>query len=135
MFREDGTAPALRLTTEGLSLAELVMALAASGGPDQPTPGFNLTYSEVVAALYAISGARATNATFATERDRLKASILAAGETKVRRDRPETRDDPTNVVVIRRADAPDSTLIPSPEKEPPKIMPLPGTKGRTTSGD
>jgi flagellar basal body P-ring protein FlgI len=135
MFREAETSSAQRLTTEGQSLAGLVVALAASSGPDQPSPGFNLTYSEVVGTLYAISSARATNATFATERDRLKASILAAGDTKIRRDRPETPNDPTNVVVIRRADAPDTTLLPTPDKEPPKIMPLPGTKGRNKSTD
>lgn len=135
MFREDDTSAAQRLTLEGQSLAELVLTLAASSGPDQPTPGFNFTYSEVVGTLYSISTARATNATFATERDRLKANILAAGENKVRRNRPETPNDPTSVVVIRRADAPDASLVPAPDKEPPKIMPLPGTKGKKNAGD
>jgi hypothetical protein len=133
LFRESEGTAAARITSEGNTLAELVQLFAASTNSDQPQPGFNFTYSEVVGALYAISNAKATDATFATERDRLKAGILAAAQSKQRRDRPETPEDEASVVVIRRGDAPDSSISPRPVIETPKIMPLPGTKGRDTS--
>lgn len=127
MFRQAEGEQALRLNSEGNSLAEIVQLFSLSTSTDQPQPGFNFTYSEVVGALYAMSDAKVTDATFATEQDRLKAGILAAGEEKVRRDRPETPDDPQSVVVIRRVDSPNSDMVPKKETPKAKIVPLPGS--------
>lgn len=122
MFRQAADAPAARITTEGSSLGEIIQLFAATTSTDQPQPGFDFTYSEVVGALYAISSARATDCTFATERDRLLAGILAAGQGQQRRDRPETPGDPQTVVVLKQPDAPVATA--RPEAQKPRIMPL-----------
>jgi hypothetical protein len=131
MFRPDADSPASRITTESASLDEIIQLFAASTSPDQPQPGFDFTYSEVVGALYAISQSRATDCAFATERDRLKAGIAAASEGQQRRDRPETPGDPQTVMVIRQPSAPAAAA--KPESQTPKIVPLPGTKERNDS--
>jgi Flagellar P-ring protein len=132
MFRKRDQDPAVRITTEGYSLDELIQYFAALPNPEQEQQGFNFTYSEVVAALYAISAAKATDASFATERDRLRASILALREAPQIRDRPETPTDTGNVVVIRDARPQGAPAAPAPIL--PKIVPLRGNKvGQTPS--
>lgn len=134
MFRQSDDMPASRITTEGTSLGEIIRLFAATTSTDQPQPGFDLTYSEVVGALYAISNARATDCAFATERDRLLAGILAAGEGRQRRDRPETPDDPQSIVVLRQPESP-SKATPKPPSDVPKVIPLRGPKSSNGQGN
>ncbi len=72
----------------GPTLAELIRFLAHKPTPEDPAPGLNLTYSEVVGALYEIQRQGGVPATFATERDRMAAAIYEAGTASLA-DRPE----------------------------------------------
>ena len=58
--------------------AEFVAYLAHRSTPEDPDPGLNLTYSEVVGAVYEMQRQRGIAASFATETDRLRASLYEA---------------------------------------------------------
>lgn len=106
------------------SLRDLILFFARSSHPSDPTPGLGMTYSEVVGALYAIQKAGGTNAAFATERDRLKALILETTSGRQTKERPETPNEPEDLVILKPA-SPAEHLVPKPDKdEKPKIVPL-----------
>lgn len=90
-------------------LGELVPLLAQKTTPEDPAPGLNLTYSEVVGVLYEMTRQGAVTATFATEEDRLRAEIFEASQSKELADRPETSEGagPAETVqVFKSLDAP-----------------------------
>ena len=60
---------------------------AREASATETRPGLGFTYSEVVGALAAIQNSGGTNASFATESDRLLASLLTATQS-VTTDRP-----------------------------------------------
>lgn len=106
------------------NLRDLILFLARSAHPSDPTPGLGMTYSEVVGALYAIQKAGGTNAAFARERDRLQALILETASGRQTKERPETPNEPEDLVILKPA-SPAEHLIPKPEtEEKPKIVPL-----------
>lgn len=74
-------------------VVEFVRLLAHRTTPEDPSPGLDLSYSEVVGALYELTRQGAVDATFATEEDRLRAAILQAGRTASVADRPEGAED------------------------------------------
>ncbi len=105
----------------GESLRELVEFCAQRPTPEDPRPGLDMSYTEVVGALFALREAGATGAGFATERDRLKGLILEAQHTNATRDRPETPTDEDDVLVLHESAA-------APAREPgkgPTIVPIP----------
>ncbi len=122
LYRPDAASRAAASALPGDAIQDLVEYMAQRTTPEDPRPGLDLTYSQVVGALYALSTAGATGASFATERDRLNASILEASATQVRRDRPEKPGEPEAPVVIARPGAPAE----KPGEEPfkPRIVPL-----------
>lgn len=69
---------------------ELVRFLAHKPSPEDPRPGLDMTYSQVVGALYEMHRHGVVDAAFATERDRLLAALLKAADETVIHDRPET---------------------------------------------
>ncbi|MEL7473623.1 MAG: flagellar basal body P-ring protein FlgI [Planctomycetota bacterium] len=77
----------------------LVRLMAHEPRPERPTAGpglgqgLNLSYAEVVGALYAVYEDGGTNAAFATERDRLLADLLSAGRATFVEERPESAND------------------------------------------
>jgi len=77
-----------------------------------PDPGLGFSYSEVVGALQALQNAGAIEAAFATERDRLAAELLAAGDQLEVEIRPVAPGDRTQVIDIGR------DLDPGPERSP-----------------
>lgn len=106
------------------TMRELILFLARAADPADPTPGLGMTYSEVVGALYAIQQAGGTNAQFATERDRLKGLILEAASGRQTKERPETPNEPDDLILLKPA-SPSEHLIPKPDtNEKPKIVPL-----------
>ncbi|MBX3357007.1 MAG: flagellar basal body P-ring protein FlgI [Phycisphaeraceae bacterium] len=58
--------------------------------PESPAPGLGLPYSEVVGAVYEINRQGGMSGGFATERDKLLATVLKAAKVTTVEDRPET---------------------------------------------
>ncbi len=68
----------------------LIRTLAHKSTPESPAPGFGMTYSEVVGALYELTERqRAIPASFLAEQDRLRAEIFAQAKTSITTPRPE----------------------------------------------
>lgn len=120
LYRPDPAARAATSALPGDTIQELVEYMAQRTTPEDPRPGLDLTYSQVVGALYAVTSAGATDAAFATERDRLKAGILEASTMQLRRDRPEKPGEAEAPVVFSRP----AGEKPSEEPFKPKIVPL-----------
>ena len=117
-----GTAPLL--VSSRPNLPDLIGTLAAKISPDEPTGGLDLTYSEIVATLNELCAAGATRAGFATETDRLKASLLAATDTAAVRERPETPAE-RELIIFRtpeRVGEPSTTEAKPVDK--PSIVPI-----------
>ena len=65
----------------GTDLDELIKYMARDASATETRPGLGFTYSEVVGALAAIQTSGGTNASFATESDKLLASLLTATQS------------------------------------------------------
>lgn len=103
-------------------LTELVKFLARKSDPNDPRPGLNFSYSEVVGVLHAAFVCNATAAAFTTETDKLKAQLLAAQSVNFP-DRPENPDD-LELVVFKKPDVLDQTSPAEPAATEPKIVPI-----------
>jgi flagellar basal body P-ring protein FlgI len=68
---------------------DLVEYLAHTTTPEEPAPGLDLTYSEVVGALSQIVKAGAIGASFVPETDRLALDLLRTRQTQMGEERPE----------------------------------------------
>lgn len=90
---------------------DLIDFLTREWSPDQQLVGLGMTYSEVVGALHEFYKAGALNASFATERDRLLADLLASANGREVEVRPETPDGETELVVF---DEPGRPSAPPP---------------------
>jgi hypothetical protein len=66
--------------------------LAHKPTPEDPGPGLDFTYSEVVGAVYEMTRQGGISAVFATEQDKLRAEIFEASQSTVLSDRPETSE-------------------------------------------
>jgi flagellar basal body P-ring protein FlgI len=86
----------------------------AKGGP-----GLNLTYAEVVGALYSLHQNKAITAGFATEQDTLLATLMEASKSPGRRERPEFSGD-KEIVVFDPAEA--APTGPKPDAEKPQMI-------------
>lgn len=109
----------------GHDLLDFVDFLTRKSGPVDPRPGLDMSYSQVVGVLYALSAANATDSGFATERDRMKALILEANAERTPRDYPETAKEADRVLILKRP----TVLGGQPAEEPrvqrtPTIVPL-----------
>jgi|GEM_PF-164617 len=98
---------------------DLVRYMAHGTTPENPDPGLDLTYSEVVGALYEIQRQGGIDAAFATERERLLARLMEAQDVAMVEERPEASDRP-----VRPAE--EDQLKPVPKK--PTGAPPPTTK-------
>jgi hypothetical protein len=90
---------------------DLIDFLTREWTPDQQLVGLGMTYSEVVGALHEFYKAGALNASFATERDRLLADLLASASGQEVEVRPETPGEQTELVVF---DDPGRPAAPPP---------------------
>lgn len=118
MYRAPGQESAAAMAAP-TTLPEFLLFLARRPTPEDPRPGLNMSYSDVVGVLNAMCSGGATRAAFATEQDRLQGQILAASGSRSQVDRPETADE--EPVVVSRT----PTVFPA-EKPPegPKIVPI-----------
>lgn len=116
-------------------LAELVQYFGKRSTPENPDPGLNLSYSDVVGAVYELTRQGAVNAAFATEEDRLRAEVFEASQSTALVDRPETSEGggPAETVqVFRTLDAPGPTASVSerPAEKLTRVVPLTPAKGK-----
>ncbi len=96
---------------------ELIHYLAQRPTPENPAPGLDLSYSEVVGALYTLTTRGGFDAAFATEEDRLRAAILQAGRTATLADRPETTAEDQTDATVFKADLAGDGVSPAKEGE------------------
>lgn len=120
-FQPSPSAPGVQHAV-GDNLVEFIEYLTRKPSPVETRPGLDMTYAQVVGVLYALAKSGATEAGFATERDRLKALILEANADRQTRDRPESPGDEGNVVVLRRPGGGDAPA--AEEAGVPTIVPL-----------
>jgi hypothetical protein len=120
-------------------LGELVEVLSRRPSAEDPRAGLGLTYGEVVDVLYELWRQGGTRAAFATERDRLLAELLRAGESEEIVLRPEAPGEEGGVLVLDplRATpagmgAPTGGLL-VPVAPPPGAEPV-STSGGSPSG-
>lgn len=78
-------------------LAGFVRTIAHEETPEDPRPGLDFSYSQVISALYALQKQGAIGAMLTTERDRLRAEIYRASRSTLVSERPESTSagDPT----------------------------------------
>lgn len=99
-------------------LVESIILLAHTTTPDDPAPGLDMTFSEVVGALYELQRQGGIDAVFATEADRLGAEVYQASRGTVIEDRPLTTEG---------EDAARKVMTYAP-KEPGSAVPIPQVK-------
>lgn len=108
---------------------ELVRFLGHRPTPEDPRPGLDLSFAEVVAALAAMSDAGRSALPFATEDDRLIAAIAQARASRTWEERPETEAD------LRDRESEDDGLdTGTPPAVKPQVVPLPGATGQQDRG-
>lgn len=102
-------------------LVRLIQYFAHKATAEDPKPGLDMSYSDVVGALEALCRTGATRAAFATEQDRLKAQVLAAAAGGDQVERPEKPgDEPIvlyNAPEVLKPDGPKEQAV-------PKIVPI-----------
>ncbi|MFM9994302.1 MAG: flagellar basal body P-ring protein FlgI [Phycisphaerales bacterium] len=108
----------------GNTVWELVRFMARTPTPERPEPGLGMSYSEVVGALYALQRAGALPAPFATEEDRLQATLLKAATTPDFEERPEAEGD-APVIRVYEPVTPPAPRPTAPGEKPSLVEPLP----------
>lgn len=109
-------------------LASLVELLARQPSPQDPRPGFGMSYSEVVGSIYAIHRQGGLNASLAIEEDRFRASLLAAANSSTVPERPETGSEESSLTVFEPVDKPETPAAAQPGEpgeKPSLVVPLP----------
>jgi flagellar basal body P-ring protein FlgI len=108
------------------SLEHLIAFFARKSSPEDPRPGLDMTYSEVVGALYALHQSRGVICVFASEKEKLKAKFAEAARSTAPKVRPETAADREAMMVVEQPTAEDvkkaegrPTAVPRP-----KIIPV-----------
>ncbi len=97
LYRAPGQVAPANLTAP-TNLPDFLRFLARKTTPEDPRPGLNMSYSDVVGVLNAMANGSAVRAAFATEQDRLQGQLLAASSSRGQVDRPETADEEPVVV-------------------------------------
>lgn len=109
------------------SLENLIAFLARRSNMSDPRPGLDLTYSEVVGALYALHQKRGVICSFATETDKLRAQLAEAGQASAPKTRPETPADREELSVYQQPSAEEvrtTQQTPAAPAKPPVIIPI-----------
>jgi len=90
-YRDPSTGRASTIDNLAPDAATLIQTLAHEPTPENPRPGFDLSYSEVVGALHELWSARAfAAADFVAEQDILAAELIRSLRPLAIEDRPET---------------------------------------------
>jgi len=122
-YRRHSDGPAVVIDDVPDSIGLFIQLLAHRPTPENPEPGLNMTYSEIIGVLYQLNQLGIIDTAFTTEFDRLQAELRAAAGTEEVQLRPETPedqepviirgyDDPTQELTPQRDDTPDSLLVP-----------------------
>lgn len=109
-------------------LIKFIDFLGRKSTASDPAPGLNLTYSQMVGALYELQKQGGVKASFATQRDRLLAQLYKASQTTQIQDRPDTTGAPVDDVLVFNPQAPGgdaSAAEPLKPTEPRKSMVVP----------
>lgn len=102
-------------------LVELVEYFAHKTTPEEPAPGLDFSYSEVVGALSVILDKGGAGASFVPETDRLALALLRSRQTEMGEDRPEISDEgpqPEATYEQGRIDWPSSMAASEPDERP-----------------
>lgn len=89
-MRSSGSTPVQGKPPEDLT--GFIEFLAHRPTPEDPAPGLDMTFSEVVGVVYEMTRQKGLAAVFATEQDRLRAEIFEAAQATLLTDRPETSE-------------------------------------------
>lgn len=110
-------------------LMKFTAFLGRKSSVTDPTPGLNLSYSQMVGALYELHKQGGVQAAFATQRDRLLAQLYKASQTTQIQDRPDTTGAPVDDILVLPPQAPPGTDLadaePAKPTEPRKSMVVP----------
>lgn len=130
-MRNAGSTPLQGKPPEDMS--GFIEYLARRPTPEDPAPGLDMTFSEVVGVLYEMTRQNGLSAVFATEQDKLRAEIFEAAQATLLTDRPETSEpegaeaqtaeatvfQPRSPVPLRGVDQ-----VPAAADWKPRIVPL-----------
>jgi hypothetical protein len=112
------------------TITDLIKLLATRSTPEDPRPGLDFSYGQVVAVLAALEESGAVTAAYATESDRLRGEILAAADARDTLDRPLDSDNPGERVIIRRGGSSVATGAQSEGDATPTIVPVGAAPGQ-----
>ncbi len=120
-YKPETAGRAMQQTVKG-RLPRLIEYMARKTTPEDPRPGLNFSYSQVVGALSALQLAGGTRAAFATEGEKLKLELNSALSSAQMAQRPETPGDKQILVVQPRPS--ESPAAPDPTAAAPKPVPI-----------
>ncbi len=110
------------------TLPQLIQFMARKVTTDDPRPGLDMSYSEVVGALYALGKGGGTRAAFTTENDRLQAQLAGARSSREITERPENAQD-RELVILHKPEE-QAAPSPAPNADAPKIVPIAPPDGK-----
>lgn len=131
-YETSGNGPILT-NRMGTELVELIKYMARGASATDIRPGLGFTYSEVVGALAAIEAAGGTQAAFATETDRLLATILTATQNTAI-DRPALIGGEGEEIDLDPAADQTNDEQQRPENDPGYVVPLKPKTNNSTGG-
>jgi hypothetical protein len=105
-------------------LGAFIEFIAHRPSPEDPRPGFGLTYSEVVGVLHAVWAGGAVKTGFAVQDDLLQHRLLQAAQQTGPEERPESVGDAESVRVLEPTLVPQLAEPPSPAERRPMVVPL-----------
>jgi hypothetical protein len=105
-------------------LAAFIQFIAHGPSPEDPRPGFGLTYSESVGVLHAIWGGGAIKAGFAVQDDLLQHRLLQAAQQTGPEERPESTGDAEAIRVLEPTLVPQLAEPQTPAERRPMVVPL-----------
>ncbi|MBX3361016.1 MAG: flagellar basal body P-ring protein FlgI [Phycisphaeraceae bacterium] len=130
IYYQDYRSTRVVQTTVPTELPELIEFFGRRPSPQDPRPGLDLTYSEIVGALYGLQTAGAINTAFATERDKLMAQLLDANQRALVEERPETASDASETVFFEAPQTRPVDSAPSGPAPAPRPIPIQTTPAR-----
>jgi hypothetical protein len=131
-YETSGNGPILT-NRMGTELVELIKYMARGASATDIRPGLGFTYSEVVGALAAVESADGTEAAFATETDRLLATILSATQSTTV-DRPALIGGDSEEVNLDSSARPTTDQQDSNQNNPGYVVPLKPKTNGTSEG-
>ncbi len=100
-------------------VADLVEYFAHKTTPEEPAPGLDLSYSEVVGALAQILKAGGIGAMFVPETDRLALDLIRSRQFDSDDERPELMTDKDNAAETEASPEREETIKPATDSKPP----------------